>query len=112
MNDAEFDLLKEDLSWNGSPVVNLNRKEAKYLAAVQAYLKGTPTLSDSEFDSLKAELKEEGSQFASSKEPRCYIGKLLVLCVYLGIIELLSHTVYSNRHWNLYRNLSARQIPQ
>jgi hypothetical protein len=73
LNDAEFDLLKEDLSWNGSPVVNLNRKEAKYLAAVQAYLKGTPTLSDSEFDSLKAELKEEGSPFASSKEPRCYI---------------------------------------
>jgi hypothetical protein len=73
LNDAEFDLLKEDLSWNGSPVVNLNRKEAKYLAAVQAYLKGSPTLSDREFDQLKAELKEEGSQFASSKEPKCYI---------------------------------------
>lgn len=73
LNDAEFDLLKEDLSWNGSPVVNLNRKEAKYLAAVQAYLKGSPTISDAEFDQLKAELKEEGSRFASSKEPRCYI---------------------------------------
>lgn len=73
LNDAEFDLLKEDLSWNGSAVVNLNRKEAKYLAAVQSYLKGSPTLSDKEFDELKAELKEEGSQFASSKEPRCYI---------------------------------------
>jgi hypothetical protein len=56
-------------------VVNLNRKEAKYLAAVQAYLKGTPTLSDKEFDELKAELKEDGSPFASSKAPRCYIGK-------------------------------------
>ena len=75
LNDAEFDLLKEDLSWNGSAVVNLNRKEAKYLAAVQSYLKGSPTLSDKEFDELKAELKEEGSQFASSKEPRCYIGE-------------------------------------
>lgn len=75
LNDAEFDLLKEDLSWNGSAVVNLNRKEAKYLAAVQAYLKGTPTLSDKEFDALKNELQEEGSPFASSKEPRCYIGK-------------------------------------
>jgi Ser/Thr protein kinase RdoA (MazF antagonist) len=75
LNDAEFDLLKEDLSWNGSSVVNLNRKEAKYLAAVQAYLKGSPTLSDEEFDALKTELQEEGSQFASSKEPRCYIGK-------------------------------------
>lgn len=55
--------------------MNLNRKEAKYLAAVQAYLKGSPTLSDEEFDALKTELQEEGSQFASSKEPRCYIGK-------------------------------------
>lgn len=56
--------------------MNLNRKEAKYLAAVQAYLKGSPTLSDKEFDELKAELKEDGSQFASSKEPRCYIGEI------------------------------------
>jgi NAD-dependent DNA ligase len=54
----------------------MNRKETQYLAAVQDYLKGTPSMSDSEFDKLKAELKEEGSQFASSKEPRCYIGEL------------------------------------
>ena len=78
LNDAEFDLLKEDLSWNGSAMVNLNRKEAKYLAAVQAYMKGTPMISDAEFDQLKAELKEEGSKFASSKEPKCYIGELSV----------------------------------
>jgi len=73
LNDAEFDLLKEDLSWNGSAMVNLNRKEAKYLAAMQAYMKGTPMITDTEFDQLKAELKEEGSQFATSKEPKCYI---------------------------------------
>lgn len=73
LNDAEFNLLKEDLSWNGSKMVTMNRKETQYLAAVQAYLKGSPTLSDEEFDKLKAELKEDGSQFASSKEPKCYI---------------------------------------
>lgn len=73
LNDAEFDLLKEDLSWNGSSMVNMNRKETQYLTAVQDYLKGKPSLSDSEFDKLKTELKEEGSQFASAKEPRCYI---------------------------------------
>ena len=56
-------------------MVNMNRQETKYLAAVQAYLKGEPTLSDKEFDELKAELKEEGSPFASSKEPKCYIGE-------------------------------------
>ena len=73
MDDAEFDLLKEDLQWNGSEVVVLNRKEAKYLAAMQAYLRGKPILSDSEFDTLKAELKEAGSKFAVSTEPKCYI---------------------------------------
>ena len=56
-------------------MVNMNRKETQYLSAVQDYLKGKPSLSDSEFDKLKAELQEEGSQFASSNEPRCYIGK-------------------------------------
>jgi hypothetical protein len=66
-------LLKEDLSWNGSPVVQLNRKEATYLAAVQAYLKGEPIMSNADFDSLKAELKEEKSRFAVSTEPKCYI---------------------------------------
>lgn len=73
LNDQEFDSLKEDLAWNGSKMVNMNRQETKYLAAVQSYLKGSPILSDEEFDTLKTELKEEGSKFASAKEPRCYI---------------------------------------
>jgi len=73
LNDEEFDLLKEDLSWNGSNVVQMNRKEAKYLAAVQAYSKGEPSLSDSEFDALKKELLDEGSAFATQTEPKCYI---------------------------------------
>ena len=63
----------------------MNRKEAKYMAAVTDYLKGTPSMSDEEFDQLKADLKEEKSQFASSKEPKCYIGKFqlrLVLATY------------------------------
>ena len=73
LSDEEFDLLKEDLTWSGSSLVVMNRKEAKYLAAVQDYLKGTPSLSDAEFDQLKAELREEGSQFAVQTEPQCYI---------------------------------------
>ena len=73
LNDEEFDLLKEDLQWNGSELVQMNRKEATYLAAVQAYMKGTPTMSDAEFDSLKKELMEAGSVFAVNKEPKCYI---------------------------------------
>lgn len=73
LDDAEFDILKEDLQWNGSNVVALNRDEAKYLAAMQAYLKGEPIMNDVEFDNLKTQLKEDGSQFAVSKEPKCYI---------------------------------------
>ena len=73
LKDEEFDILKEDLQWNGSDMVVMNRKEAMYLAAVQAYLMGTPTISDSEFDALKLELKETGSKFAVSTSPKCYI---------------------------------------
>lgn len=73
LDDNEFDLLKEDLEWSGSPVVALNRKETRYLAAVQAYNKGESIMSDSEFDALKRELKEEESAIAVSTEPKCYI---------------------------------------
>jgi len=73
LKDDEFDLLKEDLQWSGSDMVVMNRKEATYLAAMQAYLKGQPMLSDADFDALKAELKESGSKFAVSREPKCYI---------------------------------------
>lgn len=40
---------------------------------MQAYLKGSPILSDSEFDSLKEQLKESGSKIAVDTEPKCYI---------------------------------------
>lgn len=73
LDDAEFDLLKEDLAWNGSPVVNLNRQEVKYLEAMQAYTRGKPVMDDEEFDALRSELKENGSKIAVSKEPKCYI---------------------------------------
>lgn len=73
LGDEEFDLLKEDLQWNGSPLVQMNRNEAKYLAAMQAYLNGRPIMNDAEFDALKKTLKEEESQFAVSTDPKCYI---------------------------------------
>jgi len=73
LKDDEFDALKEDLSWNGSKLVNLNREETKYLSAMQAYMRGKPTLSDSEFDALKLELKGSGSKIAVDTEPKCYI---------------------------------------
>jgi hypothetical protein len=73
LGDGEFDLLKEDLQWNGSPVSVLNRDEATYLAAMESYLKGEPKIEDAEFDKLKMKLKESGSKFAVETEPKCYI---------------------------------------
>lgn len=73
LSDEDFDLLKEDLEWNGSKVVSVNRQESAYLAAMEAYLKGNPIMDDTEFDALKAELKESGSKFAVDTEPKCYI---------------------------------------
>jgi hypothetical protein len=73
LSDDEFDLLKEDLTWAGSPIVVMNRKEAAYLNAMQEYLKGTPMMSDSDFDQLKKELMDDGSKFAVQTEPKCYI---------------------------------------
>lgn len=73
LKDEEFDALKEDLSWNGSKLVNLNRDETKYLSAMQAYMRGKPILSDDEFDTLKLTLKESGSKIAVDTEPKCYI---------------------------------------
>jgi len=73
LDDAEFDLLREDLAWNGSDMVQMNRNEAKFLEAKSAYLKGDPIISDDEYNQLKTDLKEEGSKFAVSTEPKCYI---------------------------------------
>lgn len=40
---------------------------------MQAYMKGKPILSDAEFDALKLNLKDSGSQIAVDTEPKCYI---------------------------------------
>ncbi|KAG5179923.1 hypothetical protein JKP88DRAFT_258228 [Tribonema minus] len=71
--DDDFEKLKEDLVWEGSPVVMLNRQETLFLNAMSAYLKGSPILSDEEFDTLKSELRDAGSKVAVSTEPKCYI---------------------------------------
>ena len=73
ISDEEFDLLKAELQWAGSSKATANRKETKYIAEMQACLKGNPILSEEEFDTLKHELNEDGSQFAVTTEPKCYI---------------------------------------
>jgi hypothetical protein len=40
MSDDDFDLLKQDLSWEGSQLVYLTKNETLFLTAMSAYLKG------------------------------------------------------------------------
>ena len=71
--DEQFDQLKEDLSWEGSVLVSLNRDETLFMNAIQAYTKGKPIISDKEFDQLKLKLKENQSKIAVQSEPKCYV---------------------------------------
>uniref|UniRef100_A0A7S3JSA6 PGR5-like protein 1A, chloroplastic n=1 Tax=Aureoumbra lagunensis TaxID=44058 RepID=A0A7S3JSA6_9STRA len=73
LSDKDFDLLKEDLMWEGSEYAMLSRNETLFLNAMAAYSKGEPLLSDTEFDELKASLKAQNSIVAVSKEPKCYV---------------------------------------
>lgn len=73
IKDDEFDALREDLAWEGSVLVSLNREEAQFMNAMQAYMKGKPIMDDKEFDNLKLKLKEDGSMIAVDTEPKCYV---------------------------------------
>ena len=44
---------------------------------MKARLKGSSNLSDENFYTIKRELKEDGSQCALSKEPKCYIRTII-----------------------------------
>mmetsp|Transcript_5758 Transcript_5758/g.6286 ORF Transcript_5758/g.6286 Transcript_5758/m.6286 type:complete len:327 (+) Transcript_5758:129-1109(+) len=73
LSDKQFDRLREDLSWDGSALVTLNRNETLFLNAMQAYNKGQPILTDQQFDDLKKALKESNSKLAVATEPKIYL---------------------------------------
>lgn len=73
LTDEQFDRLRDDLTWEGSALVTLNRNETMFMNAMQAYNKGTPILDDKEFDTLKESLKEMNSKIAVQTEPKCYV---------------------------------------
>lgn len=70
MTNEEFDILKEDLTWEGSKVIVLSKEEQKFMEASLAYQAGKPFLSDKEYDDLKITLKQQGSEVAI-EGPRC-----------------------------------------
>lgn len=73
LSNEEFDSLKEELTWQGSDVVSLNRDEYRFLDAAKAYEQGQPIMEDQEFDKLKKKLFEQGSVVAIQRGPRCSI---------------------------------------
>lgn len=70
MNDAEFDLLKDELLWSGSKVAVLSSNEKRFLEASMAYNAGKPIMSNEEFDALRATLRRENS-VVTAEGPRC-----------------------------------------
>ncbi|CAI7804786.1 unnamed protein product [Closterium sp. NIES-54] len=70
MSNEEFDLLKEELLWEGSQVVVLSKDEQKFMEASLAYQAGKPFMNDREYDALKQTLKAKGSKVAI-EGPRC-----------------------------------------
>ena len=72
MSDEEFDVLKDELLWEGSTVVTMTKEEQMFLEATKAYSMGKPIMSDAEFNDLKMKLKDQGSPIASGG-PRCSI---------------------------------------
>merc|ERR1712176_1603768 len=72
LSDEEFDVLKDELLWEGSTVVTMTKEEQMFLEATKAYSMGKPILSDEQFNDLKMKLKEQGSPIASGG-PRCSI---------------------------------------
>mmetsp|Transcript_32682 Transcript_32682/g.128465 ORF Transcript_32682/g.128465 Transcript_32682/m.128465 type:complete len:302 (-) Transcript_32682:328-1233(-) len=71
ITDEQFDLLKDDLMWEGSQILLLNEKEKKFLEAARAYYRKEPVMGDEEFDALREELVLEGSKVAVSRGPKC-----------------------------------------
>lgn len=73
LSDDQFDRLRDDLSWEGSPLVTTNRNETLFVNAVMAYNKGKPIITDQEFDDLKLSLKLAESKIAVATKPKCYV---------------------------------------
>jgi hypothetical protein len=61
LNNADYDELHENLTWEGSSVATMSKKEVEFVSAVAASKRGESLINDEEYESLKEELKEKGS---------------------------------------------------
>lgn len=76
LSDEEFELLKDELVWEGSKVAVLSPDELCFLEARLAYSRGAPIMSDAEYDALKEAVRTRGT-VAEPEDyaPRCTLGK-------------------------------------
>ena len=65
LNNDDYEELKENLTWEGSSVATMNKKEAMFVNAVAAAKRGMPIMDDVEYASLKKDLKSQGSWVVS-----------------------------------------------
>lgn len=65
LNNEDYGELKENLTWEGSSVVTMNRQECMFVNAVAASKRGDPIMTDGEYKELKSDLKNQGSWVVS-----------------------------------------------
>ena len=61
LNDADYQDLKDSLTWDGSSVATMNKQEALFVTAVAASRRGEPAMEDDAYQALKVDLKKQGS---------------------------------------------------
>jgi len=71
ITDEEFEDLKIDLEFEGSPVMMMSRDEIKFLVAKNKYNEGKPIMSDTEFEELRGSLLKRGSLAPKKEDSVC-----------------------------------------
>lgn len=74
-SNEEYDLLKEELLWSGSKVAVLSTGEKRLLEARMAYKRGSPIMSDADYDALKASLAGSPVFSLPRSGPVCSLAK-------------------------------------
>lgn len=67
LNNEDYEELKNQLTWAGSDVPSLNAKEALFLTAVASFRRGDKLLEESEYNSLKQQLRDQNSWIVQRK---------------------------------------------
>jgi hypothetical protein len=61
LDNDDYEALKENLTWEGSSVATMNKREALFVTAVASARRGDPIMNDEDYQALKSDLKATGS---------------------------------------------------